>query len=264
MSSAFDLENKVAIVTGGGTGIGCATALEFAKAGADVVVASRNLANLKKVTEGIRAIGKQSIAISADVRRPEDVDNIVSRTIEEFGHIDILVNNAGAAFRAPAENITPNGWNAIIGINLTGVFLCCHAVAKFMIQQRKGRIINISSISGLDGAPDMAHYGAAKAGVINLTRTLAQEWAKYGINVNCIAPGPIQTEAMMATWSVGDETSAAAFAAATSMGRMGQPEEIAYVAIFLASKASSYVTGQTIRVDGGGLGTETRRAISGK
>lgn len=264
MNSAFDLENKVAIVTGGGTGIGCATALEFAKAGADVVVASRNLANLKKVAEGVRAIGKQSVAISADVRRPEDVDNIVSRTIEEFGHIDILVNNAGAAFRAPAESITPNGWNAIIGINLTGVFLCCHAVAKFMIQQRKGRIINISSISGLDGAPDMAHYGAAKAGVINLTRTLAQEWAKYGINVNCIAPGPIQTEAMMATWSVGDETSAADFEATTSLGRMGQPEEIAYVAIFLASKASSYVTGQTIRVDGGGLGTETRRAVSGK
>lgn len=245
----FDLKDRVAIVTGGGTGIGRSIALEFAKAGADVIVASRNLENLEKVAGEIRDLGRRSVAVATDVRKPEDVDNMVQRTMEGFGRIDILVNNHGAGFNCPVEDLSPGGWDAIVGINLKGVFLCSKAVGKVMIQQQKGKIINIASTAGLYGSPTLAHYGAAKAGVINFTRSLAQEWGKHNINVNCIAPGPIVTEGFMEILKATGITEPPPLH--NALQRWGRPEEIAYATIFLASEASNYMTGETICVDGG-------------
>jgi NAD(P)-dependent dehydrogenase (short-subunit alcohol dehydrogenase family) len=248
----FDFRGQVAIVTGGGTGIGYSIATELAKAGADVVVASRNLSHLEKAAHEIGRIGRRSLAVSVDVRNPEDIEKMISSALEKFGSIDILINNAGASFRAACENISLNGWNAIVGINLTGVFLCCQAAAKVFIPKKKGKIVNISSVYGVNEAPSMAHYGAAKAGVNNLTKSLAHEWAKYNININCIAPGLIETENMKQVWNITDEVSSTQRISSTPLGRLGRPEEIAYAVLFLSSEASNYITGQTICVDGGG------------
>lgn len=253
MSDFLQLENQVAIVTGGGTGIGLAIATEIARAGANVVVASRNMEHLAKTVRQVTTLNRRCLAITADIRKLEDVDNLVQKTMDEFGRIDILVNNAGASFRSPFEEISPNGWDVVININLKGTFLCCRAVGKVMIKQQKGNIINISSIAGVDGSPFMAHYGAAKAGVVNLTKSLAVEWAKYNIRVNCIAPGPVITEGFLEVLKAGGLTEPPK--SPHAIGRWGQPEEIASVAVFLASEASSYLVGQTICVDGGPLST---------
>ena len=248
-NSVFALTDKVAIITGGGTGIGRSIAIEFARVGANVVLASRKIENLEKVAGEVRTLGKRALAIATDVRKPEDVDNMVKKTMEEFGKIDILVNNHGASFGCALEDMTPGGWDVVMNIDLRGVFLCSRAVGKVMIQQKSGRIINISSIAGVYGSPMMAHYGAAKAGVINFTRSLAGEWAKHNITVNCIAPGPILTEGYQdVREKAGDGELKAGF---NVLGRWGRPEEIAYPAIFLASEAASFMTGETICVDGG-------------
>ena len=248
--SQFDLTDKVAIVTGGGTGIGRGIALEFAKAGADVVVGSRKQANLDSTAEDINVLGRQSLAVVTDVRMPEQVDDLIKQTVDRFGRIDILVNNAGGSFESPVEEMSPNGWDTIININLKGTFLCCRAAGKLMIQQKHGKIINISSVAGVNGSPKMAHYGAAKAGIINLTKSLASAWAQYNINVNCIAPGPIETEGLKAAYGITSEDLAER-AKAIPLGRYGQPKDIAHTAIFLASEASSFQTGETIIVSGG-------------
>jgi 3-oxoacyl-[acyl-carrier protein] reductase len=179
----------------------------------------------------------------------EDVANMAQKTMEQFGRIDILVNNAGASFHCPLENMSPSGWDVIVSIDLRGVFLCSRAVGKVMIRQKKGKILNISSMAGVYGSPMMAHYGATKAGVIDFTRSLASEWAKHNINVNCIAPGPILTEGyqeVRVASSLGDLPPSR-----NALNRWGRPEEIAYAAIFLASEASSFMTEETICVDGG-------------
>jgi len=245
----FLLTDKVAIVTGGGVGIGAAIAREFAKAGAQVVVTSRKLPNLEKVAEEIKAPGRRSLAIAADVRKPEDVDNLVQRTVEEFGRIDILVNNAGVSFLCPLEEMTPGGWDLIIATDLRGAFLCSRAAGRLMIKQNKGKIINISSRAGIYGSPHMAHYGAAKAGLQNFTMSLAMEWARYNINVNCVAPGPTSTEAWIANIKAGGYTEVPP--AWNAQMRWAQPEEIAYAVVFLASEAANFITGQTLAVDGG-------------
>ncbi len=247
--SEFDIADKVAIITGGGTGIGRTIATEFAKAGADVVVASRKQANLDSVAEEIKALGRQSLAIATDIRIPEQVDKLVKQTVDRFGRIDILINNAGASFMCPVEEMTPNGWDTIVNINLKGTFLCCRAVGKVMIQQKKGKIINFASTAGVNGFPRMAHYGAAKAGVINFTKSLAMEWAQHNINVNCIVPGLIETEGVKAQMQL----SAEALEERKKMpllDRLGRTEDIAYTAIFLASEASRFITGETIIVRG--------------
>jgi NAD(P)-dependent dehydrogenase (short-subunit alcohol dehydrogenase family) len=248
-NSVFALTDKVAIITGGGTGIGRAIAIEFARAGADVVVASRKIENLEKVAGEVRALGRRALAVATDVRKPEDVDNMVKRTMEEFGRIDILVNNHGASFGCALEDMTPGGWDVVMNIDLRGVYLCSRAVGKVMIQQKKGRILNIASVAGVYGSPMMAHYGAAKAGVINFTKSLAGEWAKHGITVNCIAPGPILTAGYQGVREeAGEGDLKGGF---NALNRWGRPEEIAYPAIFIASEAASFMTGETICVDGG-------------
>ena len=249
--SKFDIANKVAIITGGGIGIGRAITLEFSRAGADVTIASRNLGNLEKVAKEVDSLGKRCLAVATDVRIPEQVDNMVRRTVDEFGRIDILVNNAGVSFLCPVEELTPNGWDAVVDINLKGTFLCSKAVGKVMIQQKGGKIINIASMAGVYGAPTMAHYAAAKAGVINFTKSLAAEWGKHNIFVNCIAPGLIETEGVKTQMKLEPERVKETLERTVAVARYGQPEEIAYTVIFLASEASSFITGETVEVEGG-------------
>ncbi|MBI4608567.1 MAG: glucose 1-dehydrogenase [Candidatus Rokubacteria bacterium] len=256
---AFSLDGKVAIVTGGGTGIGKAIAIEFARAGADVVIASRKPEHLDPVAEEIRAVGRRSFALALDVRNEDQVRELVARTVRELGKLDIMVNNAGASFVVRFEDVSLNGWNAVVGINLNGVFLGCKWAGKQMMQQGGGVIINVASIAGLYGSTTMPHYGAAKAGVINLTRTLGSAWARHGVRVNCIAPGPVETQGYLENLYKTNPNADAiyrAVAARVAMGRWGKVEEIAYPCIFLASDASSFMTGTTIVVDGGPLSRE--------
>jgi 3-oxoacyl-[acyl-carrier protein] reductase len=252
--SPFALEGKTIIVTGGGIGIGKSISLECARAGADIMLCSRRMEHLEPTAEAIRGLGKRALALTVDVRDPDQVHRVVQRTLEEFGKIDVLVNNHGASFRAPVENISLNGWNAVVSINLHGVFLFCQAVGKHMIERRQGVIVNIASMAGVRGSQMMSHYGAAKAAVINFTTTLAMEWAPHNIRVNCIAPGPIETEGYLEvlhrTNPNADEVYRSV-AARVALGRWGRVEEIAYPTIFLASEASSFMTGTTINIDGG-------------
>src|SRR5713226_5692858 len=190
----FSLEGKTAIVTGGGTGIGKSIAIEFARAGADVALCSRKIEHLEPVAKAIHDLGRRSFVEVVDVRVEEQVKGMIDRTVKEFGRLDVMVNNAGASFRAKPEDISANGWNTVVGINLTGVFLGCKWAGRQMMEQGGGVIINIASIAGVYGSTMMPHYGAAKSGVIMLTRELGTAWGRKGIRVNCIAPGPVETE----------------------------------------------------------------------
>lgn len=253
--SPFSLEGKAAIVTGGGTGIGKSIALEFAKAGADVAVCSRKAEHVEPVAKAVRDLGRRAFATVVDVRVEEQVQGVVERAAREFGRLDIMVNNAGASFRARPEDISANGWNTVVGINLTGAFLGCKWAGRQMMQQSTGgAIVNLSSIAGVYGSTMMPHYGAAKSGVITLTRELGSAWGRKGVRVNCLAPGPVETdgylEVLKQAGPDGQKTYDA-IAARVGMGRWGKVEEIAYPCIFLASDASSWMTGETIVIDGG-------------
>ena len=247
--SILDLFGQVAIVTGGGTGIGRSIAVELARAGADITICSRDPAHLDATAPEIHALGRQCLTVPTDVRQVEQIKGMVQRTLDEFGRINILVNNAGANFFVPAEKMSVNAWNVIVNINLTGTFLCCQAVFEAMVRQGGGKIVNISSMAGRNADPPAVHYGAAKAGVINLTRSLAGAWGKYGIRVNCVAPGPIITEG--ARWWQAEQAEPGRARVRGGLGRPGQPPEVAYAVLFLASDAASYITGVTIDVDGG-------------
>ncbi len=253
--SPFSLEGKTAIVTGGGTGIGKSIAIEFARAGADVGLCSRKMEHLEPVAKAIHDLGRRSFAMPVDVRQEEQVKAVVERAVQEFGRLDIMVNNAGASFRAKPEDISINGWNTVVGINLNGVFLGCKWAGKQMMQQKTGGvIINISSIAGVYGSTMMSHYGAAKAAVITLTRELGVAWGRKGIRVNGIAPGPVETEGYLEVLHKTDPEAKKTYdavAARVGMGRWGKVEEIAYPAVFLASDAASWMTGETIVIDGG-------------
>jgi 3-oxoacyl-[acyl-carrier protein] reductase len=253
-ASPFSLEGKTVIVTGGGIGIGKSISLECARAGADIMLCSRRMEHLEATAEAIRQLGKRALPLTVDVRDPEQVNAVVQRTIEEFGHIDVLVNNHGASFRAPIEQISLNGWNAVVSINLNGVFLFCQAVGKHMIARQQGVIVNISSMAGVRGSPMMSHYGASKAAVVNFTTSLAMAWAHHNIRVNCIAPGPIATEGYLEVLHRTNPNADEVYrtvASRVALGRWGRVEEIAYPTIFLASDASSFMTGATINIDGG-------------
>ena len=247
---SFSLEGKVAIVTGGSRGIGRAIALAFAEAGADMVVCSRALdGELGAVAEEIRGLGRRSLAVQADITRKDAVDNLVQRAMDEFGVIDILVNNAGIIIRAPLVEQSEEDWDRVIDINLKGCYLCSQAVGKRMIGQKKGNIINLASIRAVIPFRGRASYCAAKAGVAMLTRVLALELAGYNIRVNAIGPGWVKTELNKSFWS--DPKTLKQIEAEIALGRWAMPSEIANVALFLASDASSYLTGHTILVDGG-------------
>jgi 3-oxoacyl-[acyl-carrier protein] reductase len=240
-SSPFSLEGKIAIVTGGGVG-------------ADVVIASRKIENLEPVVAEIKALGRRSFPMAVDVRQEDAVKELVERTVADLGRLDVMVNNAGASFRAKPEDISANGWNAVVGINLNGVFFGCKWAGKQMLAQGGGVIINLSSMAGVYGSTMMSHYGAAKAAVINFTRTLGMAWGRQGVRVNCIAPGPIETEGYLGVLHQTNPDARKVYEAVANrvgLGRWGKVEEIAYPCIFLASDASAFMNGATIVVDGG-------------
>ncbi len=249
--TSFSLEGQVAIVTGGGTGIGRSIALEFAKSGADVVVTSRKLANLEKVAEEVTALGRRSLAIPADITNKVDVDNLVQRVMDEFSGIDILVSNAGIVVRAPLLETPEDEWDKVIDTNLKGYYLCSQVVGKRMVEQKRGNIINIASTSSFEMSEGEGPYCISKAGVVMLTKVLAFELAHYNIRANAIAPGWVKTNPNEVYWS--DPETYKQITAKIPMGRWAEPSEIASVALFLASDASSYMTGHTIVVDGGFL-----------
>lgn len=242
----FSLKNRVAIVTGAGRGIGKAIALSMADAGAELVIAARTTDQVEAAAEEIRKKGNRVTAVTADVRYKEQVDTIVAAAMKDFGKIDILVNNAGGMFAVPAMEMSENQWNVTISENLTSVFLCSQAAGKIMMKQKSGSIVNIASIVGIVAQPLNAAYAAAKAGIINLTKTMATDLAEYNIRVNGIAPGLIITSGT--EWLY--EELGAVFED-IPLSRGGRPEDIAGGVIYLASDASSYVTGETIVIDGG-------------
>jgi len=248
--SVFALTNKVAVVTGSGRGIGKAIALSFADVGADLVVVARTAAEIEAAAVEIRDRGRRALAVSADIRSADQVRNMIERTVAEFGKIDILVNNAGGTFSVPFLQMSEGAWDAVLRENLKGVFLCTKAVVDVMVKQKEGSIINISSLAGQVPYAKMAHYGAAKAGVINLTQTLAVELGPYNIRVNTILPGYIEVEWFSQMLEKHPRVRERRLQR-VPLGRFGKPEDIAGAAIYLASEASSYITGACILVTGG-------------
>jgi NAD(P)-dependent dehydrogenase (short-subunit alcohol dehydrogenase family) len=244
-------EGQAAIVTGGGSGLGRAMALELARLGAGVVVAGRRQEALDETVALIADSGGQGHAQSTDVREPEAVDALVAAAVERFGRVDVLVNNAAGNFVVKAEDLSPNGWRAVVGIVLDGSFLCSRAAGRHMIEQGSGgAILSVIASYAWTGGPGTVHSAAAKAGVQALTKTLAVEWAEHGIRANCICPGPTDTEgAGQALWPT--EEDRARVAATVPLGRLASPEEVAVWAAALCSPYAGYITGETLTIDGG-------------
>lgn len=253
MKDIFSVEGKVTIVTGGGTGIGIAFAHEFARRGAPVMIASRNAEHLEPVRDSIRKEGGKCEMKVLDVRDAAQCDALIAETVQHFGRLDVMINNHGGSITTPSLNLSPNGWRAVIAINLDGTFFCSKAAARqFIAQKDGGCIINLSSTAGVHGSTTMLPYAASKAGIIKLTESHAGEWGRYGIRVNCIAPGPVETPgAAPRIWP--DEEVKKMMLRSRALGRFGKVEDIAYPAIFLASEAASWMTGATLIVDGGNI-----------
>ena len=249
---SLSLEGKVAIVTGGGTGLGKAMSLAMARAGADIVVTARRTGPIEEAAEEIRGLGRRALAISTDVTDSQQVNDMVERTYAEFGKVDILVNNAGlgAVMGKPITDITDEEWRQGMDTNLTGAFYCSRAVVKIMLEQKSGKIINISSGYGFRGGRNNYIYCAAKAGVILLTQSLALSLAEDNIQVNAIGPGLFWTRPTETDQAREMKRMRGRF---IPIGRVGEPEELGPICVFLASDASSYVTGEYISADGGSL-----------
>ena len=249
--TVLPLEGKKAIVTGagrGGRGIGAGIAIALAKAGADVIITARtNIADAEAVAQAVTDLGRQGIAITCDVSDTASVENLFATAKEVWGRVDILVNNAGITRDGLLLRMTDDAWDSVLDANLKGTFLCTRAAAKVMVKQRAGRIINITSVMGQVGNPGQANYSASKAGIIGFTRTVARELGSRNITVNAVAPGFIETQM---TDVMSGETRDAALGK-IPLGRLGTPEDVGNIVAFLASEAASYVTGQTITVDGG-------------
>jgi NAD(P)-dependent dehydrogenase (short-subunit alcohol dehydrogenase family) len=245
------LEDKIVLVTGGGTGLGKCMAQYCAERGAQVVIAGRRKEVLDTAAEEIGKTGREVLAIPTDVRLPEQVQAMTDEAIAKFGKIDVLVNNAAGNFLCSAEKLSPNGWNAVINIVLNGTFYCSSSVGKTMIQNGGGNIVNIVATYAWASEPGVIHSASAKAGVLAMTRTLAAEWGRYNIRVNAIAPGAIRTEGTDKNlW--GDEHQRERMEKRIPLRQFGQPDDVAHTLLFLLSDYARYITGEVITVDGGG------------
>jgi NAD(P)-dependent dehydrogenase (short-subunit alcohol dehydrogenase family) len=252
MFDANLLTGQVAVITGGGTGIGLAIAKRLGALGARIAIASRNAEHLEQGSNALRETGVDALAVQLDVRNPEQVDEMVLRTVKHFGSLDILVNNAAGNFICRAEDLSPNGWNAVIAIVLNGSFYCSRAVGQYLIaRKRGGAIVSVLANYVWTGSPGTIHSAAAKAGVMSMTQTLAVEWAPHGIRVNAVAPGPIEASpgAAKQLWNSPD-----AVKRITDLipGRKwGTPDQVADAVAFLAAPQSSFISGEILTIDGG-------------
>ena len=245
----FDMSGRKALVTGAARGIGKVLALTLAEAGCDVSLVGLHIEGLEEVAAELHRIGVKALAYQVDVSKKDEVDRAFSKTAKEFGRLDICVNNAGVSFQMPVEDMPEEEWDNIIDTNMKGVFLCSQAAARIMIPQRSGCIINLASISGhaVNVPQKQAVYNSSKAGVAMLTKSMALEWAEYGIRVNALSPGYMKTEMTLSTMShLFPE-----WEAITPLGRLGEPEELRGALLFLASDASSYMIGHDLIIDGG-------------
>ncbi|MFC1903966.1 SDR family NAD(P)-dependent oxidoreductase [Chloroflexota bacterium] len=271
INEEYKVDGKVAIVTGAGRGIGEAIALLLAEAGADITVVSRTREQIEQTAENIRKLGRKALPISSDVSQEDQVKKVVKETVSKFGKIDILVNNAGIVVRKPAvllpgtkmsvwggtkdEPQSLKEWQRVMDINLTSAFLFAREVGPYMMKQKKGKVINISSTAADEGLPGISAYSASKAGLSTFTRCLASEWGPFNINVNAVAPGIIVTEMNEAHFK--DPKNAEAILGRIPLSRFGDPRDVALLVLFLAAEASDYLSGQIFTVDGGAMGRGT-------
>jgi NAD(P)-dependent dehydrogenase (short-subunit alcohol dehydrogenase family) len=247
--SAFDLRGQAAVVTGGTSGIGKAIALGLSRAGARVTIAGSDPLKCERAAEDLRRSGVEVLAVPCDVTRPESVAQMFERAVDEWGRVRVLVNSAGVSQAAPALEKSPEEWRRVLTVDLDGAFFCCQAAARSMVGAGKGAIINVTSISGLLGYADQAAYCAAKGGLTMLTRALAVEWAKHGIRVNAIAPTWFYSS--ISAHILDDPAQLTEKLKSIPLGRVGRVEDVAGVAVFLASDAAGFVSGQVLAVDGG-------------
>jgi len=248
---AFRLDGKISIVTGASRGLGRAMAEALAEAGSDVVLAARNEEALTTVADAIRALGVRVLPVPTHVEEEEGLDHLVAQTVNDFGRIDVLVNNAGTTYRHPAIDFPVEEWDRVVAVNLRSVFLLCQKVARVMIRQGGGSIINIASLLSEIGVPLIPPYAASKGGIRQLTKALATEWARHNIRVNAVGPGYFRTELTEGLYQ--DPERYNPIMNRLAIKRWGKPEDLKGAVVYLASKASEYVTGQVLYVDGGYL-----------
>ena len=244
------LENKISIVTGAARGLGRAIAVELARRGSDIAACDINLEGTEAVAQEVRSLGRRTLSLKLDVSSASDVGRMVDRVMKDFGRIDVLVNNAGICQVATIEEITEEDWDRVMAVNLKGVFLCSKAVMGVMKRQRSGRIVNMGSVAGkLGGISTAANYSVSKAGVICFTKALAREMAPYGVTVNAVAPGVVETDMTLGI-TKGDFSN---YLRNIPLGTIGSPEDIAYAVAFLVSDEARYITGEILDVNGGQL-----------
>jgi NAD(P)-dependent dehydrogenase (short-subunit alcohol dehydrogenase family) len=254
----FDLSGKVAIVTGTSRGLGQYMARALARAGADLVLTSRKLDRLQTTESEIKSLGRRAVSLELDVRDQESIKRLVKDAEAAFGHVDILVNNAGCNVRKPALEVSWDDWNLILETNLRGTFFVAQAVARGMIARGYGRIINIGSVTSVFGSAGLGPYGASRGGVRQLTMSLADDWGKHGITVNCLAPGWFRTQQNSVLYE--DQEWVEYLSDRIPLKRPGQPQDLDAAVVFLAAESSRYITGQTLLVDGG-ISTGATRAL---